>query len=294
MKLAFLLQCHKNPFQINTLIKTLNHPDIDFYVHIDKKSNIRQSIDLSGGNVYILPDEYRVDVRWATFSQVEAAISLLKYASLNGKYDFYWQISGQDFPLVNSQSIVEFLERNMKSNFVELFVSKWNGANIQTTYDKTNDMIFPDWMFKQDFMHRIIRRGWVEITGGYGKIYSIFKKKNIEGIKYYYGSCWWYLSGKFVEYCLAYLNEKPEFYESYKKTSCPDESFFQTLLMNSKYAGTRKDYLHYIDWSEGKSSPKILVCDDFDKIFSSGKLMARKFDIDVDPKIIEKIQNKIS
>lgn len=237
MKLAFLLQCHKNPFQINTLIKTLNHPDIDFYVHIDKKSNIRQSIDLSGGNVYILPDEYRVDVRWATFSQVEAAISLLKYASLNGKYDFY---------------------------------------------------------FKQDFMHRIIRRGWVEITGGYGKIYSIFKKKNIEGIKYYYGSCGWYLSGEFVEYCLAYLDEKPEFYESYKKTSCPDESFFQTLLMNSKYAGTRKDYLHYIDWSEGKSSPKILVCDDFDKIFSSGKLMARKFDIDVDPKIIEKIQNKIS
>ena len=75
MKLAFLLQCHKNPDQVNMLIKTLTHPDIDFYVHVDKKSDISTSIDTSSGNVFLIPDAYRVDVKWATYSQVEAAIS---------------------------------------------------------------------------------------------------------------------------------------------------------------------------------------------------------------------------
>lgn len=293
MKLAFLLQCHKNPDQVNMLIKTLTHPDIDFYVHVDKKSDISTSIDTSSGNVFLIPDAYRVDVKWATYSQVEAAISLIKYASSKNNYNFYWQISGQCFPLVDSATIVNFLASQKGSNFIELFKSKWNGAGIQTTYDKTNDIYFPDWMFKQDFLHRIIRRGWVEITGGYGKTYSIFKKHNPCGIKYYYGSCWWCLSGDFIQYCLKYIFDNTDYCESYKHTSCPDESFFQTLLMNSTYAETQKDYLHYIDWSEGKSSPKTLTCDDLDKMFLSGKLMARKIDSEYDRNIIPEIKKRI-
>ena len=38
MKIAVLIQCHKNAKQINFLLNKLNHPDIDCYLHIDKKA----------------------------------------------------------------------------------------------------------------------------------------------------------------------------------------------------------------------------------------------------------------
>ena len=68
--------------------------------------------------------------------------------------------------------------------------------------------------------------------------------------------------------------------------STPDESFFHTLVMNSPYVEGVKDYLHYIDWSEDKNSPKTLTIEDLEKIRDSGKLMARKFDISIDDNIV--------
>ena len=81
--------CHKNAEQINQLIQALSHPDIDLYIHVDRKSRIIQQINIFKSNVIILPDEERVDVRWGTFSQVEATLNLLKH-SYKKKYDYYF------------------------------------------------------------------------------------------------------------------------------------------------------------------------------------------------------------
>lgn len=71
--------------------------------------------------------------------------------------------------------------------------------------------------------------------------------------------------------------------------STPDESFFQTLVMNSPYKDKREDYLHYVDWSEEKTSPKILTIEDIEELKHSDKLMARKFDIALDERVVEEL-----
>lgn len=80
-----MVQCHKKPEQVNLLLNALDDPDLDIYIHIDKKSNIKSGIK-AGQQIHILPDEYRVDVGWAVFSQVEATLNLMKYASAHGDY----------------------------------------------------------------------------------------------------------------------------------------------------------------------------------------------------------------
>ena len=294
MKLAFLIQCHKNAEQINQLIEALSHPDIDFYIHVDRKSRIIQQINIYKSNVIILPEEERVDVRWGTFSQVEATLNLLKH-SYKKKYAYYWLISGQDFPLISAKSITTKLSSTMgEYNFVNLFASKNNGAKKSTNFDKRNEIIFPAWLLKNDLKHRIIRRLWVEITGGYQHTFPIFLRSNKNGLKYYFGSSWWCINCDFAGYILNYIKVHPEYIKFFKKASCPDESFFQTLLMNSKFAFSRREYLHYIDWSEGNSSPKTLKCSDLDKVFSSNKFMARKVDKDFDKEIITEILKRIN
>ena len=92
--------------------------------------------------------------------------------------------------------------------------------------------------------------------------------------------------------CAAYV---AEFIETNKKlkrfirfTWGPDEFVIPTLVMNSKYSDTViNDNFYYIDWSNGGSNPKTLTVDDFERIISSGKMLARKFDIRQDRVILD-------
>ena len=56
MKLAILIQCHKNPEQINRLLERLDHPSVDCFVHIDKKQKFADQIipafPASGGGIF--------------------------------------------------------------------------------------------------------------------------------------------------------------------------------------------------------------------------------------------------
>ena len=84
MKIAFLMQCHKNPEQINLLLKALKHPQVDVFVHVDSKSeNIRDDIAKDEG-IYLLSKRECIDVQWAQFSQVKATLNLLNAAISRG------------------------------------------------------------------------------------------------------------------------------------------------------------------------------------------------------------------
>ena len=48
----------------------------------------------------------------------------------------------------------------------------------------------------------------------------------------------------------------------------------------------------YTDWSERKPNPKILTTSDFEKLVRSGKLFARKFDMDADANIFTMLEQR--
>ena len=282
MRVAFLMQCHKNPEQINLLLDALNHPMADVFVHVDKKSQeIREKIT-QGEGVYILPEQQCVDVQWAQYSQVEATLQLLSAAVNRGEYSHYWLISGQDYPLRHVDSIIDFLEANQEANFIECSQTK--------TFNKRNDVYFPNFVIGRKLWKKVLKNLWIYGTGGWKKTFLVFKRKAPDDFKYWFGSQWWCLDGKTVQWIVDYLNEHIEYGKFFEHSLCPDECFFQTLVMNSPFASSVKPYLHYIKWGKGKSSPRILTESDYQEIVDSSKLMARKFDIDVDKEIINKLK----
>lgn len=288
MKLAILLMCHKLPEQIKMFVETMKNDNITIFIHIDKKSNINQ-MDIENNNVYILPDKYRKDVRWAQISQIDAILTLLEFARKKDNFDYYWLCSGQDYPIRSPEYILKTLERNPKVNYLNLFTSFNNGLGKNNKYDKRNQITFHKWMLSRNLGLRILKRAVIELTGGYNKTFQIFQRKNTVGMNFYFGSEWWCLNSKTIEWILNFLKKNRDYYQFFSACSTPDESFFHTLVMNSPYMKNIQDYLHYVDWSEDKSSPKTLTMEDFPKIEKSGKLMARKFDIKGDRKIIEEL-----
>ena len=282
MKIAILIQCHKNPKQINLLLERLNHPDIDCYLHIDKKADFTDKI-IHRENVFVLPDEQRVSVEWAQISQVTATLNLLNtaVAGIRGGYDYYWLISGQDWPLRSADKIVKFFEEHNGTNFVQYWNSKNHGSHQQNNLDKRNQIYFPIKLIGRKPWQKIIKRGWVEFTGGYNRTWKIFERKQL-GIDFYFGSSWWALKRETIDWIMQYLTIHPEYYKFYENTTCPDESFFQTLVMISPYADENMDYLTYLHFPEGANSPDILRKSDLKDAKESKYLIMRKVDMDVD------------
>lgn len=119
MKLAILLLCHKNAEQINLFLQTMKPPDIDFYIHVDKKSHITNQI-AKRPDIHILSDSLRVDVQWGGISMIQATLNMLQEAYCSKKFDYYWLCSGQDFPLKTPKEIVLYFQNYWDKNFVGL------------------------------------------------------------------------------------------------------------------------------------------------------------------------------
>ena len=275
------MMCHKNPAQINQLIAALSDDDIDIFIHVDKKSNITNLID-KNNHTFFISDDKRIDVQWGTFSQVEAEIALLESVVSKSDYDFYWLITGQDYPLVSAKDIVRFISSSPQTNYIDITSSKH--------LEKRNDIYYPNWMFKQSLVLRIVRRLWVELTGSYSHTFNCFKRKKSLDVSSFFGSAYWCFNKSFVHYLFTFLNNNLSYMKYFRNCSCPDESFFHTIFMNSPFKNERSEYLHYILWVPGNSSPQILTLDNLSDAFASKKLMARKIDINATPNIIEEIE----
>lgn len=285
MKIAVLIQCHKNPKQINFLLNKLDHPDIDCYLHIDKKADFADQI-VRRENVFVLPEEKRVSVEWAQISQITATLNLLDAAHSGGGYDYYWLISGQDWPLRSGDEIVTFFKESGNTNFVQYWNSKNHGTCKQNNLDKRNQIYFPIGLIGRKPWQRIIKRGWVELTGGYNRTWKIFKRKQLD-MDFYFGSQWWALNHETADWVMRYVTAHPEYYKFYENTTCPDESFFQTLVMLSPYADENTEYLTYLHFQEGANSPDILTAKDLQKAKESNYLTMRKVDMEVDGSFLE-------
>ena len=279
VKIAFLLMCHKNAEQVNHLIDKLSTENRDFYVHVDAKSQIYDEIKWSE---HVIPAKRRIDVRWGTMSQCDTEISLIETALESGKqYDYYWLISGQDFPIKTNEYIDEFLTENKGVNFINI-----NDISSSAHLDKLkrNELYYPKWVFSGNLVCKIMEKIYVMLSGGNKRTFSCFKRKNITGLDFRFGANWFCLTRECIEYVHDELKNKPEIYKFYQNTLNPDESFMQTLIANSAFGENTKAMFLYVDWSEMKPNPKILSNDDIESLKSSKMLLARKFDI-VTPEI---------
>ncbi len=288
-KIAVLLLCHRFPKQINNFIDCFDHDRFDIFIHVDAKSDIQPLIH-KNENVYFLPDDKRISIVWGSYSMVEATLNLIKYAYRFYKYEYYWLCSGQDYLIINSERIYDLLMKN-ESNYISIVASRNNPqvGLVNKGLDKRCEVFFPSWMIGRKLWQRIILRLYLIITGGIKHTFGVIRRKTPCGFKVYFGSQWWCLNHRFIKWIINFLNNYPEYELFYKSTVCSDESFFQTLIMNSPYNKNINDELLYVKW-KGKGSPETLKNEDYDDIVKSNKVIVRKIDAEQYPSFYRKIQ----
>lgn len=287
MKIAFLILCHKNPTQVNKLITVLNDKDVAFYIHVDKKSNMSINIK-KGDNIHLLDDSKRLDIKWGQNQMIHATVNLIESAlKEDTEYDYFWFLSGQDFPIKSIDYIKKYLDKNRGINYMDI-MSK--DDKLYKRFLKRNELKYAKFMPNQDIVSTIIKHLYILITGGPNKT-LLFKRKNKTGLDFNFGSSWWILNYDCIHSMYNRIMTNKDILKYFDNCLCPDESLFQSLFMSSSYNGTQKEIPILIDWKGQNRHPKTFTINDYDELHNSKYLMARKFDENVDNEIIEKLYN---
>lgn len=207
---------------------------------------------------------------------VRGTFSCIKKAmQLNLSFDYAILLSGQDYPIKSNVHIQSFLSKNIGSEFIEYFaydeLNRW--TNQDGPYNAVNRVqFFTFWLRGRHIQVKI-------------------KRKPPLGLRLYGGSQWWCLSRACIKYLSTFVNENPSFMRYFKYTFIPDETVFQSIVLNSPFRNNIIcDDLRYLDWhNPNPNYPRTLDEGDFDKLVSSPKLFARKFDPDRSDALLEKL-----
>lgn len=276
MKQVFLIAAHKDVEQLNALIQQLSDPDFLVYVHLDRKSDIDPS-DLHPNARLVEP---RVEVRWGGFSQVEATLASVRQILLEQPdFDKVIFLSAQDFPLLPNALLKRELARVRERELIETTPIGPDGWNVA---------------FRYQFFHREggnplerlacgVANALLRLTGR--------RRRMPDGLEPHGGSSWWALSRACLAEVLRLAGAHPRFLRLCRTVQCPDELFFQTLVMHSSHAGrVLSDNYRYVQWPEqGARNPKVLDGADFERIRTSNAHFCRKLDSQASAELMRRL-----
>jgi hypothetical protein len=282
MRIAHLILTHKNPQQLERLIKVLDHPAFDFYIHVDKKVDQAPFAFLTQKkNVFFINN--RAPVYWAGYGTIQATLNGFEEI-LPGKYDYINVTSGQDFPLRSADEIYQFIAERKGLEFItcQSVEDEWQDAAPRVRKYHLINWRIPGKHRLEKLTNKMLDKKLIP-PRKFPLDYKIVGRSN-----------WFTLTSGAVRYIVDFLKQHPKVVRYFKFCWGADEFIFASVLYNSPFQGQIRDSLTYVDWTgQTEGHPRILKSNDFEKMISSGKLFGRKFDVDADSRILEMLEQSI-
>ncbi len=248
MKIAYCILAHNNPEHLIRLTKAIATPNTHSFVHIDAKSDVKI---LESENPQLTLVKNKVPVYWGSFHIVQATLNTFQEALAHADYDYFVVLSGADYPIKSNEYIQNFFEKNFPANFMSSVKMPGNG--------KTMDRVEFPWLpasTKTPGMKAWLRKIINKVIRALRIKHHLPKPFN--NFTFYGGSAWVAFTRETVEYILKFAETNPRFQKFFKHVLLPDESYFQTLLLNTKSNLPRENAIMYTIWQEGSPSPETI------------------------------------
>jgi hypothetical protein len=270
MRIAYVVTVHKNPTQVGRLLRRLATDNASFVLHVDRRAGADVDAAIRR-EVAPLPAEFvpRHRCFWGGFGFVRGALKGIEHLLERGTpFDYVVLLSGQDYPLRSAPDVERFFAEAGDRSFMHV-------ARLPT----------PFW--RKGGFTRIEQ--WHLVSYKALHLPVPWHRKVPGGLAPYGGEAWWAYTRPVAEYVHSFVEDNPSFVRFFEHVLHPSELFFHTVVMNSPFGNTVvSDTLRYIDWSEDPG-PVILRTRDLEALQASGKLFARKFDSEVDARVLDAI-----
>jgi len=282
MKIVFFILMHKNPEQAIRLIKALDSSESLFAVHVDRSAppTILEYMARHITNRGRVHFTKRYSCWWGGYGIARATLECIRTAlQLPEAFDYGVLLSGQDYPIKPLSFIAEFLNAQRGKQFIDSF-----------RLDLENR-----WSAEPGVWQSLNKVTWYTIPFRGRRIHLPIRRRFPAGLHPYGGSQWWLLSRDCLRYVDTFARENPKVLRYFRNVFIPDESLFHTIISNSRFGkDVISDNLRYIDWKNPNPGvPRTLDLSDFERIRSSTKLFARKFDMGRDSSILDLIDTEL-
>lgn len=284
-KHAYLIMAHTQPELLKSLLKLLDEEQNDLYIHIDSRVKDYPIEELKGtvqkaGCIFT----ERSKVIWGTYSQINCELILLKEA-VKTEHVYYHLLSGMDLPVKSQEEIVTFFEKYEGLEFI----------------DEDSEVISESSLERIKYKHRFFgKAGSIKDLAGAletkaQKLLKIDKTRKYADTVFQKGRNWFSITHGLAE---LVVEKEGWIQEVFGKSVCGDELFLQTIARNSQFAdkicnpNTMPEIpdTRYIDWQRGcNNNPYVFRESDYSELKDSEALFARKFDLKIDKKIVEKL-----
>jgi hypothetical protein len=197
-------------------------------------------------------------------------------------------VSGQDYLIRPLPSLLKFFSENRGVNFLDfnkLPNAKWAGGG----FNRVCSYHGYDLIDSKSRVGHIMLSALHTVT----KLKLFRRRYNGNLPPLFGGSTWWSLTRKCVQYVVRASDDDPSFLNRLRYCFCPEELFFQTMVLNSPFRNqVHNDCLRYIDWRyQHGSCPAILDPTDYPSLVQSTKFFARKFDSQWSTSLIQSLQS---
>ncbi|MDB5907779.1 MAG: hypothetical protein JWP34_1893 [Massilia sp.] len=265
MRQVILIHAHKDLAQLNALVEQLLDNEFLIYVNVDAKSDI----DVARLHPRALQVRRRIDIHWGDFSQVEATLnSMRQIVDEASAFDKLLFISAQDLPLLPNRRLKDALASLSGRELLDCVPVGPHGWACQQRYQYFHGAggAAPAALAWRAANRLMRLAGW--------------RRRMVHGWQPWGGSSWWSLSRACTQMIVRQAQEDPAVVRFFRSVSCPDELFFQTVVMNSPFRDrVLADNFRHVQWSAPDArNPKVLEAADFDAISASPAHFCRKLD----------------
>lgn len=243
-----------------------------------------------------LGDDRRVPVHWSGFSQVKAALNLLRAATAHAVADRYVLLTGSDYPIRPPSDVHTALASDTEFTRIDRRVEgdphEFPLENV-SRYHILDSALFNPYAQPSEWRERIAEM--VE------RIAARVPRPVPAGIPLYHGTGNWALTDACARHIVRFIAEDDAWLRRFRHTRSPDEIVFNSIVKASPFAprishdfehGPLDDVqergAHYVDWSDdAQARGHVLDMRDLPALRASPALFARKFDEVVSAELLD-------
>ena len=273
--IGYFLLVHRYPEQFKRLFKAIYAPGNQYVIHIDKSSGAVLADDIIAflkpfQGVDVLESQ---DALWGGFSLVDAELrGMARLLEMDANWSHYINLSGQDFPLKSQNYIRKFFAANPGKQFIRA---------LNQAVER------PDTMNR--ISHLFVEEDGKLTATGVARPFLI-------GDTPFIGTQWKAVTRSFCDF-VCHDPSVERFKQFYRNSFIADESFFQTVIMNSGDQGIiMNDDLRMIDWvpdGDIKLRPRNYIKSDLEQLVRSNDLFARKFDAEENDEVLTSLERHL-
>jgi Core-2/I-Branching enzyme len=290
VSVAYIVLAHRHPDQLARLLDRLHHPGDSVFVHVDRRQALGpfvESLTPHMGTGFVNLARRRFPSYWAHYNLVAATLTTLEQALQEATFAHVALLSGEDYPLVPTAVIREFLATAGDRSF--MFHSD---GTEPSRPDRTGNT---KWYWNGDlrritYRHYRVGGRMLHVPNRY--LPDIPRLAPPADLQIYQGSQWWVLSWQAARYVVETFVRRPELRRFFRRVQAPDEFALQMVLCNSRLAERIvNDDLHFISWQG--SHARTLRMPDLPGLRETSKLFARKVNQNDDSDLLDALDELI-